>query len=194
MINERRRFFRINDTIGVNYRILKESELNLQSDTDGNPVSTLGLLGSYDSQIQASLEHLNVKDPLMGGLLDVFNRKLNLIINQLQLESNLSERLAHKVQEVNISACGMAFTVDEKMDIGQKLGFDLILYPSDIHIFAQGDVIACEQADDSGQYYIRTSFQQMSQGDQELLIQHIVRRQGAILRLIREQQSPLKHQ
>lgn len=188
--DERRRFFRINDAIGVAYRQLSAEELEQGSVTVDRGVSSdpQRLLQAADKTIQTLLPLVRVKQPEVAELLEAMDQKLSFLVDQLEVESRLVERIAHRVHEVNISACGMALVVDEPLALGAVLALDLLLRPSEVHIHTRGEVVACQLAarDQAeamqGTHYVRMEFQGMGISDQELLIQHIVQRQSLLIR------------
>lgn len=186
MNDERRRYFRIDDTVGVAYRILSDAELNSESDGIDSPISVFTLLSSYDTTVLELLQKIGKKDPLMEEVLITLNKKINCVINQLQVDNKLVEKLAHQVQEVNISACGMAFAVEEDIHIGQTLSLDITLHPDNLHVFSYGTVVHSEPTAGQKGRFVRVNFHGMRIDDQEILIQHIVKRQSLQLRYLRE--------
>ena len=180
MSDDRRRFFRIDDHIGVAYQVVDENELIGQSHPPRQS-DIFGLLNDLDKTIAHELGELKLQDPKLGVLMDAFDRKVNALVNQLEMDNYLVQRIAHKVKQVNISACGMAFTVDDTLELGDLLMVDLVLIPGNINIFTYGRIISCEPAENN-HTYARMDFFGMSPTDQELLIQHIVRRQGYLIR------------
>ena len=189
MADERRRFFRIDDTVGVSFRLLTEEEANAQSGDKQRDVDAFSLIAGYETQIEHYLGQLRIKEPVVAAVIESMNKKMNCVISQLELESRQLQRLSHKVQDVNLSACGMAFMIDSAIDVGREMGLNLILRPTNLHISTLGRVVACEPSLAGDSYYIRVNFHDMEHADQEVLIQHIVKRQGAMLREAREGES-----
>jgi c-di-GMP-binding flagellar brake protein YcgR len=190
MNDERRRYFRINDTLGVAYRVLTPEEVQATSKENNAAVNVFSLLANYDTQLNEQLGQLRAKDPALEQVLHSLNKKINCLINHLEMESRLVERLAHKIREVNISACGIAFVAEGELTEGTNVSLDIVLQPSETHIFSYGKVVGCEpdtQSKTDG-YYVRINFHGMTNHDQELLIQHIVQRQSTQLRA----QRPLR--
>lgn len=179
---ERRRFFRISDRVGVACRVLTDEEAQSRQDRNPYPVDTLSLLSRYENTIDALLPQIKSKET--AELLGALNNKINCIVAQLELDSRLVRDIAHRVQKVNISACGMAFVFDQSVAVGRMLSLDLVLRPEGNHIATYGQVLDCEATDDG--YFIRLNFLALSPHDQEVLIQHIVKRQGTIIREHRE--------
>lgn len=183
-MSERRRFFRINDRVGVAYRVLTEEEANNRQERDSEPMDTLSLLSHYENTIEQLLPQ--VSSEVLAELLGTLNKKINCIVAQLELDSRLVRDIAHKVREVNISACGMAFVADEHVPAGKILSLDLLLRPEGSHIATYGRVLDC-QTTDAG-HYVRINFIALSPYDQEVLIQHIVRKQGWLIREQRDRE------
>ena len=180
---ERRRFFRINDRVGVAYRVLTDEEARSRTEHDTAPVDTLSLLSRYEHTITQLLP--TVQSDSMRELFSTLNHKINCIIAQLELDSQLVRDLAHKVREVNISACGMAFVADEPVAKDKILSLDMVLKPEGRQITAYGQVLDCTAVADG--HYLRINFVGLGPQDQEGLIQHIVKRQGMLLREKRAQ-------
>ncbi len=180
MTDDRRRFFRIDDHIGVSYQVMEENELMGQSEPP-HAADIFGLLNNLDKTIAYELNELKVSDPKLATLLDAFDRKINALVNQMEIDNYLVQRLAHKIRQVNISACGMGLTVEEGLREEDILMVDLVLIPGNINISTYARVISSEDVG-GGEYYIRMDFFGMANNDQELLIQHIVRRQGHLIR------------
>ena len=189
MQRDRRRYFRINDTLGVAYRVLSQEEVEQSDDLDKRPVDARNIIAGFDNQIDQLLLQLRPKDPVVTELVEILNKKLNSILDQLNLESDLVQRIAHKVQEVNISACGMAFVVDEELPSGTVLSLDLLLLPANLHVFTRGIVIDSTAVESGDGFHARLEFSGMESQDQEVLIQHIVQRQSHLIRSLRDPQE-----
>ncbi len=180
--NDRRRFFRITDTLGVTYRVLDHESEPL--DAKAAAVDALQLIASYNETIEASMNALR-GTPAIVDAIDALNKKLDCILAQLELDNLMTKKVAHNVKEVNISAFGMAFMIDESLSSDTLLHLDLVFKPENLHVMAKAKVIDCDLYQDDA-YYLRVEFLEMSQADQERLIQHIVQRQGILLRSLRD--------
>lgn len=179
--SDRRRFFRITDRLGVSYRVLEPSEIN--DDLPSTIARATHLIAGYNQVIEDSLAALS-DQPAVAAAIDALNKKLDCMLSQIELDNVMVQKMAHKMCEVNISACGMAFIIDESLQSNDILHLDLFFKPDDLHVVAKGRVIDCEPAEQA--YYLRIEFVEMSQTDQERLIQHIVQRQGMLLRSLRD--------
>ncbi len=187
MTNERRRFFRITDRLGITYKVIPAD-----THTNGNTlpgVDIFDLLTETDAKINRLLLEVAEESPKVAALVSAFNQKLERITNQMMLETRLVERIAHRVQEVNISACGLAFSHDEPLPAGTLLALELHLLPKPDRVVAQGILVDCRPLED-GSFYWRIDFADISPPQQELLIQHMLQRQR---QLLRERHNPLKN-
>lgn len=181
MDSERRRFFRINETVGIAWHVLDGADTPLRT----SPADLLSLVSEQDQKIEKLLIELEDENPKVAELVALFNQKLERVIGQIMLDSGLVARIANKVKEANISACGIAFFNEEPVPVGADLRMELTLYPSQRRIHTDGRVVGCDQTGDQT-YYWRLDFYGMSKADQEDLIQHIVRSQSQQLKTIRQ--------
>ena len=206
MREERRRYFRINDSMGISYRQLGPAEakaLALQTKQRG---INFDFAANFDNRIQTLLDACRIQSPLAAELIDLVNKKLNFVIQQMDIDADLIHRVAYTVREVNVSACGMAFVTDDLLAVGQQLQLDIILQPSELHIVLLAQVVdssaltydefgvcnesgAGEQSSENPGYFTRLNFIEIHSADQEMLIQHIVKRQSTLLKERRREKN-----
>lgn len=183
---DRRRFFRIDDNIGVAYRVLSDDEAKAQLDDSAASKDALASIADVNKTIHRLLDEVKLVNGALAELLKAMDDKLNCVINQLEMDSRVVEKIVHEMKQVNISACGLAFKVDEPIAAGQVLALDLLLKPDNLCLYVHGDVISTEATDEADVFYVRVAFRKLSDSDQELLIQQIVQRQGMQLREARD--------
>lgn len=192
MQQERRRYFRVNDAVGVYFQTLSTEQATSfrQELLSGSP--QFDYASHFDNRIHTLLESCRVQSPLAAELIDLLNKKLNLVIAQLDMDTELMHKTAYTMREVNVSACGMAFAVENPPAANSQLELALMLYPQEIEVSILARVVAVEpcsdDADDPRQF-IRLDYEAIRATDQEVLIQHIVRRQGTLLKQRRQQQQ-----
>lgn len=177
---DRRRFFRISDQVGINYRVLDEVELS-QVESLGKPIADRPLLTQYNNKISELLTVLGETNPLLAELLDTMDKKFNCVIQQLELDSSIARNLVHGVREVNISACGLALELDEQLPERAVVELQLSLRTKPALICCYGVVVEVAHLEMSDKYHTRIDYCGMSTRDQESLIQHIVQRQSQLL-------------
>lgn len=180
--NERRRYFRVTDLIGLRYQLLSEDQQALAAQS--KPGSLKDLLKDIDGQLMASLAIIQSSHTEVARVLDLLNQKINLALNAEQLIDN--ETLEHNgLVSVNLSACGLAFSADHSANLNQYLALELTLYPNNIRMNLMAAVIGCDQyqeEDGKTRYLIRANFIDISDASQEVLVQHVIKRQAQQLK------------
>lgn len=190
MSEERRRFFRIDDSMGVAYRCLGSEEARVFTQQSREQGSNFDYAANFDNRIQTLLDACRVQSPIAAELVDLLNKKLNFMVQQLDIDSSLIQSIAYSMEQVNVSACGIAFCIPEALPVGQSVQLDILLHPSELHVMILAAVVACEPIDEvdernAQQYFVRMDFAEINNSDQELLIQHIVKRQTTLMKLQR---------
>lgn len=179
---ERRRYFRINETVGLSIQLLEEDGSAVASAKSFAP-NAAELIARNDDKIERLLSDLADDNPKLAELVSLLNQKLERVSSMLAMESNLLDRIAHRVQEVNISACGLAFSHEDPIPEGCRIRIEITLYPEEVKIHTDGIVVSCELTDHTAtNYYCRVDFLAMPPADQESLIQFVVQSQSAQLK------------
>ena len=181
--HERRRYFRINDTVGVAYELINSNSAALKQRKVPN---VLEQVAQHDKQLQSLLVEVKQTHPQIAALVSVFNQKFERVVTQLMVDSQLVSRIAEKVREVNISACGIAFQDDEFVEKNTAMRLEITLYPSNQKVETEGRVVGCEPVGNGEGYYLRIDFYAMTDAHQECLIQHIVRAQSNQIKELRK--------
>lgn len=182
--DERRRYFRINETIGISYEIIDREHSDQLRKSDYAP-DLLTLVSQQDEQIQTLLNELSNTHPQISMLASLLNQKLERLARCMSLDGDLVTRIASKVREVNLSACGIAFNNTEYLAQNTCIRLELTLFPSNEILTISGLVISSDKITDNDLYYCRIDFYGVSTSAQERLIQYIVQSQGAQLKAIR---------
>lgn len=186
MSKERRRYFRINETLGISYQMLGSSGDDRAS-TGAPAANLLDMVAEQDARMEKLLVEVAQTQPKVAELVAAFNQKLERIVSQLAVENRLMDRIAEKVREANISACGIAFNNEESIAVDTRLRLELSLYPGDVKLNVLGRVVGCDASSDRSGYYWRIEFYGMNEQIQEQLIQHIVKRQSVQLKRLRRE-------
>ena len=166
MTEERRRYFRIDDTIQLSYQITRRpgntTHLDSKADTQ---------VADQDQRIDTLVNELKGEYPKLIELITLLDQK-----SQRLFEHPHNQRKAPALdgRAVNISACGLAFVEDATIPISTQLLLFLMLDDDKLEI--DGLVIDC-QHHGGGAFIWRVDFLNLSESTQEKLIQHIVRRQ-----------------
>ena len=180
--SERRRYFRVTDLVGLRYQLLSEDQQSLA--IQAKPGSLKELLKELDAQILTSLAIVQSSHTEVYRVLDLLNQKINLALNSEQLIEN--EALEHSgLISVNLSACGIAFSAEHSAALNQYIAIELTLYPNNTRMNLMAAVIGCDQyleEDGKTRYLLRANFVDISDASQELLVQHVIKRQAQQLK------------
>lgn len=188
--NEDRRYFRIEDTLGLQYRIISEDEAKALKESGAfNDLPQLDLISELDNQIQLLASRVKIKSQEMAELAMVLNKKMDFILTQLNTYHAPHMSTQYELTPVDISACGLAFPCQEKLTKNTLLELSLILKPTNQLIKLLGRVVSSQKSPESQSskpYIVRLDFDDISENIQEILIQHIVKRQGTLIKQMRE--------
>jgi hypothetical protein len=191
--DERREFFRIDDSIQVSYRVITLNEIpqSIDEKLRGNDRFTvMTRLQNISQHLSAPLHRIEQHDPDVADYLKALDEKINLLGQTFLAQEN--ELLARPSRSVNLSAGGIAMDITEKLAEGDLVELKLLLLPSYMGVMAYGEVIGIEEKagdDEAYPYHTRINFSLIRNSDQEALIRHITRRQGEMLRQRRVQRD-----
>lgn len=183
MSDERRRFFRIDDEVAISFHQLDEE----YGGEDSDDLHTMQDMQqefhvSLEVQIRQAMVDVRTQYPKLAPILDLMNQKINLL--------HASEALVEEapvLKQANLSACGIAFTWESSLPINEQLMVNIYLQPNHELIRSAAHVAAVDANPDypaksEEAYIVRLDFDDMHQAFQEVLIQHVVQRQGHQLR------------
>lgn len=190
--DDRRQFFRVDDTVRLDIRPLDKAELErrvveLEHNIPGN-FSVMSSLESITAQMAANLRRIEARDPDMATYLRALDQKLEILGRAFLAKE--SELLSRQAQPVNLSAGGVSLHAKEPVAAGQAVEIRMLLFPSFAGLLGYGEVVACDPlppgVDDTYGYEVRVEFTHLREQDRETLIRHVLRRQGEELRARRE--------
>ena len=184
---EKRRYFRIDDMVGLHYAI--KSEVSNLPPTSLLELETQHRLEQIDDQFNTLINALWQELPIAAEAIGLINKKVAVLqqaINKVQEEEVDLEDTA-----VNISACGIAFRAKNPLQTMSELTITLGLKPSNILLKLEGLVRACDRSDINGKtsYLLRVEFINLKPITEEQLIQHIVQRQSGQLAQLHEHED-----
>ncbi len=180
--DERRQYFRIEDTVGVHYELLTEREAEVRLATfDHEKFDSPGRLQNAERQLQLLIDKLRIQNPEFAEAIELLNIKFNLL-KENQIETALEYGTQSFIKKVNISASGISFDDENKIEIGRKMYLNITLLPTDLHVQTMGTVVDCLPSENvEGEWSIRVEFYGMKPSEEELMVQHVVKRQGRLL-------------
>jgi len=178
--NDRRRYFRIEDLMAISYEKLTAVEARVREQKmQSADYLAPNQLQVIERQLQLLIDKLRVQSPDVAGAIDLLNQKFTLLKDRKVVRPIVAGNV-HLRRQVNISASGVSFEDADGLDIGQHLQLDITLLPSDLEVTTLGVVVGCHR-EASLQWSVRVEFYGMIPEDEELMVQHIVKRQGRLL-------------
>ncbi len=177
---DRRRYFRINDIVGLSYRLVEPGELDVQDEAENVQIAAAEILRSIDRELTNALNAMWQSNPTAANAIGLLNKKMDVLAAEMDLDYAQIKGLEMKTQHVSISACGIAFECKDSFNVGQSLQLDILLKPANTHVKTMGRVLDCTRTEE-GHFFLRVDFDSIDSSVQEQLIQHIVRRQSSQL-------------
>lgn len=187
--DNRRRFFRIDDEVNLQYKIvdaqiaLNDNKENTESLSSCSIVTTLDRLSE-----EAKLIMLRVRkiQPEVAEYLKILDTKIDLISQEaIRQHNNLAEE---NIRNANISATGLAFENNVEIEKGELLEIKLLLTSFSTVIVVYGQVIYCKNVDtedDTMPYLVGIDYVNINEQDREILIKHVVKKQMQQIRDIK---------
>lgn len=182
---ERRRFFRLDDDIRLRYQPVTQEQMDTPAASLFPSYDLRSMLANHDTHIEHLLSELRVKEPLVAELVVQLNQKYQCLADQVIADKVAVTGETHPVVTVNISACGLSFIAAESLAVDAYLHIDMILLPGNQRVTCYARVVACEALAPAG-YRWRLDFYRLRSVEQELLIQHLVKRQTQLMRAARD--------
>jgi hypothetical protein len=191
--DERREFFRIDDSIQVRCRVIDKDQVpdsieqQLQA---GDRFTVMTRLQEISQHLSASLHRIEQRDLDIADYLKALDEKINLLGRSFLTEER--ELLEQPAQAVNLSAGGLAMDSDKRIEPGSTVELKMLLLPSYAGVLAYGEVVHLEEAhavNPDFPYHVRINFSLIRPSDRDALIRHITRRQSEMLRIRREQKE-----
>lgn len=185
---DRREFFRINDTVFIEFQPISAEEAEELSQVLKDPLHS----GNYQEQgqlrtLQTAFNHIadqiSHHDRDIARALRLLDEKINLINHAVQRQQNKSDE--NLEVEANLSGGGIAFMSAENIDPKSAVEIKIELQPSGTFIHTVANVIACTKAKDASDeapYFLRLAFTSMSEIDRSILVKHILNRQAENIR------------
>ena len=181
---ERRRFFRINDDIFLEYDVLSENEYNnAQEELDAIKHTAFSMSAEFatlNNEFHPLLNNFKQNTPEIAQYLELLNQKIDAL-SQYLLESQISAE--DKKISANLSASGIAFRSKTPFNTGQRLRLRIVLFPEKVGIMVFGRVMHCDhETDTNNEHLITVDFEHIRYEDQELMIKHNINKQIMELR------------
>lgn len=175
--DDRREYYRIEDTLALEFRPLREDEIQSQEvlQDDSALFNLLSDLHLTDFESQHLLRHIHERDRPLASYLKVMNKRIDLIAQALT-QSLLRE--IGPARRVTLSEGGINFRDDQPLPVGQALALKIVLLPQGLGLLLRAKVTHCQQQAE-GDYEIGTEFDILGDAQRQLLARHILQRQAS---------------
>ena len=174
MSKERRRFYRIEDIVGLNSQVIERKELEQRLENFWNDQHQFSLRNEFNFKLEqhrADLQHIKNKMPEIGRYLSVLQEQLDLLTDKILTDD---DAFPTRETNVNISAQGISFTSNEQVKKDDVVELSLLLLPDQQKIVIFAKVVDCKLHDKtSGEYTITLNFEHIHEADREILVKHV---------------------
>ena len=184
--NDRREYYRINDTIALEFKLLTGHEALEQSELhDASPlVNLLSELNLSDCESEHLLRHISEQNRTLANYLKVVNKRIDL------LGQAVAQNLLRDIgtpRRVTLSEGGVGFTHTHALAAGSHLALKLVLMPHALGLLLRAQISHCKPLAD-GQFEIGTEFEALTDAQRQLLARHILQKQAQERRQARDSQ------
>ncbi|MCY1213349.1 PilZ domain protein [compost metagenome] len=186
--DDRREYYRIEDTIALEFQPLKQGETADASGAD-SASQLFGLLSELhlmDFESQHLLRHIHERDRTLASYLKVINKRIDLL-GQALAQSLLRD--IGPARQVTLSEGGISFGSAQPLEPGTHLAIKLVLMPQALGMLLRAVVVHSQPRED-GQFEIGTEFEAPTDAQRQLLARHILQKQAQQRREARERSSP----
>ena len=187
---DKRDFFRIDDEVNLVYKkidvTLATEPSHVTDDILGN-FSLFSVLRTISKESASLLNRLERSQPEVTDYLRLVDNKVDLIAQTIIMQD--SRLKVKNTRNVNLSAGGVGFYSEQKLEKGDFLEIKILLVTSMVVIVTYGEVVYCKSSqpdDNQHPYFIGVEYVNMKDQDRELLIKHVSKRQ---LQQIRDQRE-----
>lgn len=179
--HERRKYYRINDSVLLRYSMLDQRPGGDSADVQVELASG-AILAGIDRELNQAINLVWRDHPEIGRALGLLNRKIS-VLGSLTGGADQDDARSYSRTRVNLSGSGMAFEAQEKLSPGTRLRLSIGLLPSQTTLLLTGAVVSEPElvtGTDPETYWTRVGFDEDVDA-QEDLIRHVVQKQGMLL-------------
>ncbi|WP_223473500.1 PilZ domain-containing protein [Pseudomonas sp. BF-B-27] len=181
---DRREYYRIEDTIALEIRPLSATEATGQEVLqDASPLfNLLSELHLSEFESQHLLRQISERDRNLAALLKSQNKRIDLLSQVIAITA-LGQ--IGEPQPVIISEGGIDFQHPSPIATGARLSVKLVLMPQALGLLLRARVTHCDRKGDG--YDVGTEFEHLTDAQRQLLARHILQKQAQERRLARDQ-------
>ncbi len=195
VIEDRRKFFRVHDSVYLRYRIIETQYLDqaiLDAQTSAERQrKLLQSMADIDENLVALEASIKVNQPEIAQAIDLLKRKIDSLagVVRTQLDPALSDKDGRALHGVSLSAGGLGFSSRESFGLGDMLDLTLVLLPEVKTVHGFGEIVDCQpEAEDQVEsgYRVGVQFTYLAEADREIIVSHVLNKQSRLLRESKE--------
>ncbi len=181
--DERRRFFRIDDVVAIHYEVMTDDEaVEQQKSLRQERLGPRDRIMDSEKELQLLIDKLRIQNPEFARAIELLNIKFSILKDESPDRPGDLYGSNQIIQEVSISACGLSFGYETRIAAGRKMFLDTTLLPTDLHVRTMSEVVDCSvDPADPDRYQKRVEFYDLDDQEEELLVRHLVKRQGKLI-------------
>jgi len=183
--DERRDYYRINDTVGLTYNICSDESEVPNAETFATEIpdefQLINHLSTIDMDSSTLLHSIQDVSPDISRYLKIINSKIEALARHV-VTLGLTDEI--QSQQVTLSAGGLSFVADENILNGSIIRSRMILYPSCSGILTYGTVVRSEPIANTSptQYDVAIEYSLINETDRDALVRHVLQLQSNYLR------------
>lgn len=169
---ERRRFFRIDDTVGIKTETIPADQLDTRLNDFWTNQHEFSLRNEFNHELDqhiADFLAIEKQYPAIARYLKVLQKQVDLLSEKVLPDEHLNSSSA---KTVNISAQGISFVSSETVSVGDVIEISLQLLPKKQRIVIFAKIVSCEKIEND-KYQLTVDFEHIHEADREILIKHI---------------------
>ena len=181
---DRREYFRVDDSVVLDYRVISEQELPvLAEQLRGRPsrFTAAAEFAASSRQMNRLLHKIRRLSPDLVRYLEAVDSKLNTLARLFLMEE--LDPPQQSARKVSLSAGGIGFCARKPLTAGDLVELRLVLLPSQTGVLSLGRVVYCEPCSDGDAefpHFVAIEFDRLREADRELLVRHLFGRQNAV--------------
>lgn len=185
-VHEKRRYFRVSDTISLQYKVVDDFSMDQLSHISDDVLENCSLVAALEvlnDEARILALRLERRDPEWFEYLKIIDTKINLIVQALTRDNE--QYAKHEKHEVSLSGSGLAFRNQSEIAVGTVLELRMMLTSCLAVIVTYGRVVDCRNASQNSPeqpYEISVEYINMKEEDREVLLKHVVKKQLQQLR------------
>lgn len=180
-MSERRSFFRIDETIALEFKPVDASTANQAQPealfSNANSLKLYAELKKIDAENAQYMFQIKELSRPLAEYLHNLNRKIELLGQQLMADQKPLPQ-SKTLKQVNLSEGGIAFGSATAAKIDDFISMRIVFLPSNAGLILFAKVIRCEPTP-TGEYQIAAKFHRITDLQQQLIGQQIMRAQMA---------------